>query len=106
MSDAPASLESDVEKLASGGARVRAGARDPLDFDLAAGILPQTKLALVERAQAAGHVVGTTGDGINDAPALSARKSASPSPRQPTSPRKRPERSSPMPGWAGLWPRS
>jgi H+-transporting ATPase len=40
------------------------------DFDIFAGVLPADKVRLVERQQAAGHVVGMTGDGINDAPAL------------------------------------
>jgi H+-transporting ATPase len=41
-----------------------------LDFDVIAGVLPEDKLRLVERAQQAGHVTGMTGDGVNDAPAL------------------------------------
>ncbi len=41
-----------------------------LDFDVLAGVLPEDKLRLVERAQRAGHVTGMTGDGVNDAPAL------------------------------------
>ncbi len=41
-----------------------------LGFDVLAGVLPEDKLRLVERAQRAGHVTGMTGDGVNDAPAL------------------------------------
>jgi len=41
-----------------------------LNFDILAGVLPEDKLRLVERAQRAGHVTGMTGDGVNDAPAL------------------------------------
>jgi H+-transporting ATPase len=38
--------------------------------DIFAGVVPQDKFNLVERLQRAQHVVGMTGDGVNDAPAL------------------------------------
>ncbi|MDD5406072.1 MAG: plasma-membrane proton-efflux P-type ATPase [Sulfurovaceae bacterium] len=39
-------------------------------YEIFAGVLPQDKFFLVQALQKAGHVVGMTGDGVNDAPAL------------------------------------
>jgi H+-transporting ATPase len=40
------------------------------DCDVFAGIYPEDKFHLVQVLQKAGHIVGMTGDGVNDAPAL------------------------------------
>jgi H+-transporting ATPase len=39
-------------------------------FEIFAGVYPQEKFYLVQALQKAGHMVGMTGDGVNDAPAL------------------------------------
>ncbi len=43
---------------------------DVLDCDVFAGMFPENKFQLVQALQKDNHIVGMTGDGVNDAPAL------------------------------------
>jgi H+-transporting ATPase len=49
---------------------VQGSLKDPLQYDGFASFYPQDKFRLVEALQHSGRIVGMTGDGINDAPAL------------------------------------
>ncbi|HZP45052.1 MAG TPA: plasma-membrane proton-efflux P-type ATPase [Candidatus Binataceae bacterium] len=49
---------------------LRANLTDTLDCAIFAGVFPEDKFELVRALQHAGHVVGMTGDGVNDAPSL------------------------------------
>jgi plasma-membrane proton-efflux P-type ATPase len=62
-----------VDELKADSARINTEQADFLaSVDGFAEVYPQDKYTVVQRLQAAGHVTGMTGDGVNDAPALRA----------------------------------
>ncbi|HUW00496.1 MAG TPA: plasma-membrane proton-efflux P-type ATPase [Gallionella sp.] len=74
--DGPATARAVAEKVGIG-TRVcapenlqRAIQTSVLDYDVFARVLPEDKFRLVQALQQSGHVVGMSGDGVNDAPAL------------------------------------
>ncbi len=74
--DGPATARAVAEKVGIG-TRVcspenlhEAIQQNALDYDVFARVLPEDKFHLVQALQRSGHVVGMSGDGVNDAPAL------------------------------------
>jgi H+-transporting ATPase len=74
--DGPATARAVAEKVGIG-TRVcppedlqQAMQRSVLEYDVFARVLPEDKFRLVQALQQSGHVVGMSGDGVNDAPAL------------------------------------
>ncbi|MGA8146469.1 MAG: plasma-membrane proton-efflux P-type ATPase [Gallionellaceae bacterium] len=74
--DGPATARAVAEQVGIGG-RVcapenldKALQQGVLDYDVFARVLPEDKFRLVQALQQSGHVVGMSGDGVNDAPAL------------------------------------
>ena len=49
---------------------LQSGNRNILNYDVFAGMFPEDKFRLVKTLQTEHHIVGMTGDGVNDAPAL------------------------------------
>jgi len=59
-----------IEATVCTGAELRDRPELAEECSVFAGVFPEDKYALVQSLQDAGHVVGMTGDGVNDAPAL------------------------------------